>query len=177
MLRLSSQITNVPVFSLRTGGPIATAVEPIINPNNLTVEGWYCTDRFDKKTLILLTKDLRDFVPKGMAVNDHEDLVDPGELIRLQDVLKLDYTLIGKAVATNQGRKLGRVGDYAVDVDSFIIQKIYVDRPVYRSLTDGQLSIDHSQVVETTPKKIIVKEADVRANATQKPNAIRPATA
>ncbi len=165
MLKLSGAITNIPVMSLRTGGKIATATTPIINPHNLKVEGWYCSDAFSKETLILLAQDVRDFVPQGLAVNDHEVLSRPDELLRLQDVLKLKFKLLGKLVVTNHKRRIGKVADYALETTSFVIQKLYVARPMYRSVTDGQLSIDHSQILEITDKRVIVKEADVKVGA------------
>lgn len=165
MLRLSKNITDMAVMSLRTGGKVATATHPIINPHNLKVEGWYCEDLFSKETLILLAKDVRDFVPGGLAVNDHEVLSDPEDLLRLREVLELEFNLMGKLAVTNHKRRLGKVSDYALETTSMVIQKIYVSRPVYRSLTEGQLSIDHSQILEITDKRIVVRDADVKVGS------------
>lgn len=166
MLQLSKNIIGIDVMSLRTGGKVATATEPIINPHNLKIEGWYCEDIFSKETLILLAQDVRDFVPQGLAINDHEVLADPDELVRLHDILKLEFSLIGKTVVTNHKRRIGKVADYALETTTLVIQKLYVSRPMYKSITDGQLSIDHSQIVEINDKKIIVREADVKVGKT-----------
>ena len=165
MLRLSKQVCNVPILSLRTGGKIATAIEPIINPNNLKIEGWYCEDNFSKKHVVLLAQDVRDFVPQGLAVNDHDVLSDPEELVRLREILELEFKLIGKQVVSNHKRRLGKVGDYSLDPDAMTVQKIYVTRPIYRSLTDGQLTIDRSQIIEINDKRIVVREADVQVES------------
>ena len=60
MLRLSESLVNRPVMSLRTGQQVVTAHEPIINPNNLKIEGFYCSDCFSKEELVLLYQDIRD---------------------------------------------------------------------------------------------------------------------
>jgi hypothetical protein len=39
---MSESLFNVPVISLRVGQPIAIAIEPIINPHNLKIIGWWC---------------------------------------------------------------------------------------------------------------------------------------
>ncbi len=161
MLKLSKHILELPVMSLRTGGQVALATRPIINPNNLQIEGWRCEDQFGKHELILLKQDVRDFVPQGIAVDDHEVLTEAGELIRLQEVLELDFELISKQVVTNHRRKLGKVSDYALDPLTMKIQKLYVARPVYKSLTEGQLQIDRSQIIEITPSRVVVRDADV----------------
>jgi sporulation protein YlmC with PRC-barrel domain len=165
MFRLSKTITDIDVLSLRTAAKVATATEPIINPHNLKVEGWFCEDVFSKEKLVLLAQDVRDFVPQGIAVNDHEVLSTPEELVRLQDILKLEFNLLGKPVVTNHKRRLGKVADYALDTDTLVIQKLYVARPMYRSITAGQLSIDHSQIIEINDRAIIVREADIKVGA------------
>ncbi len=158
MLQLSSTIINQAVLSLRTGAKVASALEPIINPNNLKIEGFYCDDAFAKKQLILLTQDIRDHVERGFVVDDHEVLADPEELVRLKDTLKLQFELKGKSVVTVNKHKLGKVTDYAIDDSSLYIQKIYVAPQLIKSLSGGNLSIDRSQIVEITDSKIIVNE-------------------
>jgi sporulation protein YlmC with PRC-barrel domain len=158
MLQLSATLLNKQVLSLRTGGPIATVTAAIINPDNLKIEGFYCTDRFDKKQLVLLYQDIRETLAKGYVVNDHDVLVEPEELVRLQKVLELNFSLIGKHVVTVDKEKVGKVSDYAVDSKSMYIQKIYVSQSILKSLTGGSLSIDRSQVHEVTPKRVIINE-------------------
>lgn len=152
-------------MSLRTGGLVATAEDVIINPNNLKVEGWYCQDAFTKHRLVLLSQEVRDIVPQGLAVNDHEDLSEPGELIRLQEIMTLKFELLGKPVYTDSKRKLGKVSDYAVDMKSLFVQKLYISQPVYRSLAGGQLSIDRTQIVEITNKQIIVRDVEIKVTS------------
>src|SRR4051812_1014923 len=84
MLQLSASLLNKSVLSLRTGSPIATITGPVINPDNLKIQGFYCQDSFSKRTLVLLYQDIREIAAKGYIVNDHEVLVDPDELVRLK---------------------------------------------------------------------------------------------
>lgn len=158
MLQLSNTILNVPILSLRTSGPIATAVAPIINPNNLKIEGFYCEDAFDKKELILLCQDIRDTIQGGFVIDDHERLAEPEELVRLKNVLELRFELLGKPIETTSKEKVGKVSDYAVETSSMYIQKIYASRSLLKSLTSNSLSIDRSQVVEITDKRVIIHD-------------------
>lgn len=158
MLQLSSMLTNRPVLSLRTGTEVATAVEPIINPGNLKIEGFYCQDSRSHQTLILVSQDVRDVMPRGVIINDHDQLVQPEELVRLNPVLQLSFSLLGKHVETASGTKLGRVGDYSVDTESMFIQKIYVTQSILKSFSGGNLGVDRSQIVEITNKKIVVSD-------------------
>jgi len=158
MLQLSANLLNKSVLSLRTGTPIATVTGAIINPNNLKIEGFYCQDRYDKKELILLYQDIRDIMPKGYVVNDHDVLAEAEELVRLKDVLELNFELIGKQVETISKQKVGKVSDYAAEVETMFVQKIYVAQSILKSFTGGSLSIDRTQINEITPKRIIIND-------------------
>jgi sporulation protein YlmC with PRC-barrel domain len=158
MLQLSTSLINKSVLSLRTGMPIATVTAAIFNPNNLKIEGFYCQDRFDKKQLVLLYQDIREMLPQGYVVNDHDVLVEPDELIRLKDVLELNFELIGKQVETTSKEKVGKVTDYATETETMYVQKVYVSQSILKSFTGGSLSIDRTQINEITPRRIIINE-------------------
>jgi uncharacterized protein YrrD len=158
MLQLSAAIVNRPVMSLRTGSQVATAVTPIINPDNLKIEGFYCNDKFENKELILLYQDIRDIIPQGIVIDDHDVLASEDELVRLKKVLDLQFELIGKPIETVSKEKVGKVGDFAVETTTMTIQKIYANQSLLKSFTGGSLSIDRSQIVEITPKKIVIND-------------------
>jgi len=166
MFRLSENLRVMPVVSLRTGGRIAATEELIINPHNLKVEGWYCKDAYSKETLILVVADVREIMPQGIAVDDHSALVEPGELIRLKEVLDIQFSVLGKGVVTESGQRLGKVSEFALDSDSFFVAKLYVAQPIYKNIAGGQLVIDRDQIVEITDKKITVKDTTEPLKAT-----------
>ena len=112
---------------------------------------------------MLLTQDIRDMVPKGFVVNDHDVLSEPEELVRLKKVIELSYNPIGKQVVTISKSKVGKVSDYAFDNNSMYIQKLYVSQSILKSFTGGTLSVDRSQINEITPKKIIINELTKKA--------------
>lgn len=158
MLQLSGALLNRPVMSLRTGGQVATTLTPIMNPNNLKIEGFYCQDHFAKKQLILLYQDIRDVVKQGLIVNDHDVLSDPKDLVRLKELMQINFELIGKRVATVSKSKLGKVSDYATEVETMYVQKLYVSQSLVKSFSGGTLSIDRTQIVEITNRKIVVQD-------------------
>lgn len=154
-------ILNQPVLSLRTGTVVATATAPVINPNNLKIEGFYCQDVENRgRQLIMLYQDIRDLIPQGFVINDYDVLSDPAELVRLQDVLRLNFSLFGKPVVTVSKQRLGKVNDFAVDTTTMYVQKLYVTPSVFKSLTGTNLGIDRTQIVEITDKRIVVQDLE-----------------
>ena len=158
MLQLSNFLYNRPVMSLRTGGQIATAIAPVLNPKSLKVEGFYCQDSLSHKQLILLGQDIREASRRGFIVDDYDVLVEPDDLVRLREVLELAFELLKKPVETVSKQKVGRVNDYAIEMSTMYIQKLYVGQPIWKSLTGGSLSVDRNQIVEVTTRRIIINE-------------------
>jgi sporulation protein YlmC with PRC-barrel domain len=158
MLRLSESLLNKPVMSLRTGQQVATVTTPIVNPNNLKIEAFYCTDRFSKEDLILLYQDIRDVIPQGFVIDDHDVLTAPEELVRLKEIMDIGFTLIGKPVVTLSKHRIGKVSDYATELETMYVQKIYVTQNILKSLSGGNLGIDRNQINEITSKKIVIND-------------------
>lgn len=171
MLQLSETVLGKEVLSLRTGAPIARILTPIINPNNLKIEGFYCDDNIDRKQLVLLYQDIRDILPQGLVVNDHDVLTEPNELVRLKEVLEINFDIVGKQVETLTHEKVGKVADYAFESATMYIQKMYVSQSILKSFTGGNLSVDRSQVNEITPNRIIINELLKTVPATGAPAA------
>ncbi len=164
MLKLSQSFIGKEVLSLRTGGPIAVVTQAIINPDNLKIEGWHVLDKSDER-LILLSSEVRDIIEQGIAVNDHSALSPAEDLIRLQALLELDFELIGKPVTTQSGKKLGKISDYAVDSSSLFVKKLYASQSIVKNFAGGTLSIDRTQIVEITTRRIIIEDATEKIKA------------
>lgn len=158
MLQLSETLFDRQILSLQTGTAVATSSMPIINPNNLKIEGFFCDDRFDKRRLIVLYQDVRDVIDQGIVVDSHEALTDPDELIRLKEILQLNFQLIGKPVETLAKDKVGKVGDFATEMTTMYVQKLYVSQSMLKSFTGGTLSVDRTQINEITSRHIIVND-------------------
>ena len=158
MLKLSETLFNQPVMSLRTGQPVAKVTGLLVNPDNLKIEGFYCEDKFSKDELVLLYQDIRDVIPQGFIVNDHDVLVHPRDLVRLKKIIDLDFQLMGKQVTTLSKKRLGKVIDFATEIETMYIQKLYVSQGLLKGMTGGSLGIDRNQINEITDKKIIVND-------------------
>jgi sporulation protein YlmC with PRC-barrel domain len=163
MLQLSGMIINRPILSLRTGTPVATALAPLLNPNNLKIEGFWCKN--GRRELILVAQDARDVLPQGIVINDEDVLSDPSELVRLKEIIAINFELLGKQVETSSGQKLGKINDYATETKSMFVKKLYVAQPIYKNFSGGTLGIDRTQIVEITDKKIIVNDLSTKVPA------------
>jgi hypothetical protein len=173
MLMLSKNLFRIPVISLRLGGAVATANEPIINPHNLKILGWWCATPGSKVELVLLAEDVREVMENGLAINDEDALCEPADLVRHKDILQIHFSLLDKAVKTKR-QKLGKVSDFSYN-EGLFVQKLYVDRSLIKVFaSEDTLVIDRTQIVEVTDKYILVQDADVKAGAEEMAGAVAP---
>lgn len=143
------------LFSVRSAGRIGKIIGPIVNPHNLHIDGFYCEAVNFPTPSVVVDMDVREIMPKGIIIDDHEDISTPDELIRLKPIMDIDYQIIGKPVFQNK-KKLGKVVDFATDSISLYIYQLYVQPPLLQSMNTNQLLISRSSIVEVTDSRIVV---------------------
>lgn len=158
MLITGSRLIHMPVMSLQTGTQIAETVSPVIDPANLNILAYRLTGALlDQKTeTFLRVLDSRELSDIGLIVDSIEDFVEKGDVIKLDEMIDLAFSIDGINVIDEKRKKLGKVIDYTIDVDSFNIQQLTVRRPVLRSFNDTELVIHRSQIIEITNTAIVV---------------------
>lgn len=161
MLFLSTKLYNVPLFSIRSGGRIGTVIEPIINPHNLHIDGFYCEAVNSQNAQILLDMNVRDISARGIIIDDHADLSTPDELVRLQPVIDLNFSLLEKSALVNK-KKIGKISHFAIDTGSLFIQKFYVQPRGWQSLKTDSLTFDRLSVIEVTEKAVSFKGPEIK---------------
>lgn len=165
MLYLSTKLNNIALLSIRTAGRIGTVLEPIINPDNLHIDAFYC--KTSRGKTVLLDMFIRDISTRGIIIDDHSNLSDTDDLVRLQPIIKLKFKLEGKPVLSGK-RRIGKVVEYAFDKDSLFIQKLYLQPPLWQSINQERLLIDRQCIIEVTDSYIVVSGPEVKTAAKSK---------
>lgn len=167
MLINGSALINCPVLSLHVGGEIARVTEAIVDPDALKIIGFRLEGELirDEVGDILPIKSLREFSRMGMIVDSLDEFVKAEDVIRIRDVLELNFALPGLKVVTRQKSKLGKVIDYTVEVDGWTVQQIIVQRPAMKAFFDPELIIARKQIIEVDDYQIVVKDEHERAKS------------
>ena len=161
MLVMNSRLLGAPVLSVQAGGPIGRISNIIVNPDNLKIIAFRVDGPpVDKQQNILDVRSVREYSNYGFVIDDIDELVSPDDVIKISEVLKLNFNLIDLKVETKKGSKLGKVQGFTVTSEDFIIQQIIVKRPMIKSLNDPELTISRNEIVEITDYKIIIKDEE-----------------
>jgi sporulation protein YlmC with PRC-barrel domain len=150
-------------MSLQTGTQVGMAVGHIIDPRRLNIVAFYCEGPLiDFSPAILHTTDIREFSSIGLIVDSADNLMPPDDLVRLKEIMDYHFDLEGKQVVEEGGHKLGKVGGYTVDSESFYVVKLHVRPTFLQSLGRAELLIDRTQISEINDKQIVVRRATVQ---------------
>ncbi len=185
MLISGSRLVSCPVLSLHVGGEIARVAEPIVDPNSLKIIGFKLEGKMIRDDVgdVLPIESVREFSRMGMIVDSIDEFVQGDEIIKIKNVLELNFNLVGLKVVTRQKTKLGKVLDYTVDAEAWYIQQIIVQRPAIKAFFDPELIIPRKQIIEVDDYQVVVKDEHekvkskvmkVEPTATFVPNFVNP---
>lgn len=157
MLLAGSRLIDTPVMGLQTGAELARTSRAIIDPHTLEIVAYEVTGPLlDLHPSLLRVVDVREFSDIGMIIDSSDEFVSPDDIIKLGEVYKLNFTLVGMPVIDEKRRKVGKVDGYTIETVGFVIQQLSVKRPLLKSLNDAQLLIHRSQITEINNDAIII---------------------
>ena len=157
MIILGSNLNHAPVVSIQTSGEVAHTERAIIDPADLRVLAYSVTSALLPKTPQLMRiADVRELSSMGFIVDSIDEFVAPSDVIDMQKIYDLQFDLLGMRVIDQRRHKLGKIIDFTIDTNTFLVQQLTVKRPLFRSLNDTELLIHRSQIIEINNDEIVV---------------------
>ena len=161
MLVYNSNLIGTPILSVEAGGPIGQIASAVVNPGNLQIIAFKLVGPvIDPSRNILDTKSIREYSNLGMVIDGIDELASPSDIVKIEQVLKLNFDLLTLKVETKKGSKLGHLVNFTINSDDFLVQQIIVRRPLVKRFLDPELTIPRKEIVEVTDYKIIVKDEE-----------------
>jgi uncharacterized protein YrrD len=176
MLINGEDLLDTPILSLQTGTELARTERAIINPHNLTVIAYEISgSNLDHHPSYVRIADIREVSAIGFIVDSSEEFIVLDDVITLKDIYELHFQLEHKTVLDEQRNKLGKVIDYNLDADGFVIQQLTIKRPLLKSFNDSELVIHRSQVIEVTDDAIVISsKGEIKTLATKTQTYVNP---
>jgi uncharacterized protein YrrD len=169
MLLLGSRLIGTPVMSLQTGTSLAETKAALIDPSNLKLVAYELDGPMLAERPYLRIADVRELSGIGMIVDSSDEFIGEDDVIAIKKLKDLGFVLNGMTVVDEQKHKLGKIEDYSIDTDSFIVQQLTVKRGVIKSLTDTALLVHRSQIIEINDRNIVVKTTAKKLQAVEPP--------
>lgn len=157
MILLGSTLSNTAVMGLQTGSELARTTIPIIDPATLVIVAYEVEGPLlSAHPLLLRIADVREMADIGFIVDSEDEFITPDDVIKIKSIYDQHFHLDGMLVTDEKRRKLGKVIDFTVETNGFVIQQLTVRRPLLRSLNDTELIIHRSQIIEINDHAIVV---------------------
>ena len=158
MLILASKIKNTPIMGLQTGSQLAITGNAIIDPANLQIMAYRLdANTFSNDEMLLRIADIRELSRIGFIIDSGEEFILPTDVIKIKEVLDLNFEIIGIKVVDEKNNKLGNVIDYTLSLANFTVQQLIVKRPFFKGLNDPTLTIHRSKIIAIDDDKITIK--------------------
>lgn len=158
---MNSRLMNTPVLSVQSGAPVGRVVGSVVDPDTLKIVAFYLDGpRIDRRRNLIDTQSVREYSNLGMVIDSDDELVAPDDVLKIGKILALNFDLLTLKVETKKGTKLGKITDFTVTSEDFVLQQIIVRRPKLKAIMDPELTISRKEIVEVTDYKIIVKDEE-----------------
>ncbi|HEY6737111.1 MAG TPA: PRC-barrel domain-containing protein [Candidatus Saccharimonadia bacterium] len=154
----ANQLHDLPILSLETSEPVGHTIKPIVRMDNLQVVALRCAKTGQRSPFLLLTSDIRQLTIEYLIINSETDLLKLDDVVRLRDIVAADFDPIGRTVVSEGGHHHGVVRDYHIDGLTALIRSILVGPRLFASASKTTL-IHREQIVDVTPKRIVVQDA------------------
>ncbi|MBM2820969.1 MAG: PRC-barrel protein [Candidatus Berkelbacteria bacterium] len=127
MLIEAKQLIGLPVAAEDTQSKIGKVFQVLIDPENGRVLGFEVVSGgiFAPKRVLSIT-DVREWDPNGIVTATIENLVDPQEIIRINEIIKKNIYFLGMKAKTENGKGLGVVDDLLIDTETESVVKYYL---------------------------------------------------
>jgi len=158
MLIELSEIKGKQVGALEEGALIGRVEKIIINPDDVQIIGLLVkVPGFLSRPKAVSFLDVVDIDSSAVVIRSASSLVEPGEIVRLDKLIKYKFEFIGLPVKNKNNKVIGRVNDAVVETAGGDILRIYV-----RNLFNDRV-FERSLIKKVTLKEVIVNEtADAR---------------
>ena len=167
MLVNGSSLIGRNIMSLQVSDAVAVVTGVVIDPNDLRVIAFVVDgpEVGGEVGNILDTRSVREFSALGFIIDSTDELVEREDVVKINEIMALNFNLEGLRVETRKKSRLGRIIDYTVETGSMMVQQLIVKRPLRKSLMDPELTIGRSQIVEVNDYAVVVRDEEKKIQA------------
>lgn len=154
MLILISQLIGRPVITFDAAESIGILRDPIIDPANGKLVGFFFGQGlFFLKQTAITTDDIVGYDESRVVVQNEHISLDLNDEPRLKAIVKQKIAVFGAEVLTESGKKLGRANDLLINTELNMVMRYYV----HGLMNDRIIPAEH--VIEISKRGIIVDDA------------------
>ncbi len=169
MDRYYTQTIGAPILTT-SGMPAGRVGDIVIEPETGKVVGFLLAPRGQ---YVIAPADIL-FWEDNIFIHDQEDILETGEIIKVQQVLKKEIRIMYNRVFTEKGKYLGKVYDIGMNPKFYVMTKLAIAKNILGLFPYDEKIIARGNILEIKKDRIIVKDVEatvpVKAKARSEEN-------
>lgn len=151
MLIELTKLNLLPVASFEEGVAIGKVIKIIIDQEEGKIFGFLIKlPKWFAPAKVASLEDVVSIDQAAVVVRSSESLVEVEEIIRINEMLKRKFNLIGLRAVDKKGKLLGRVQDALIESDSGLIMRLYVKQYLSSKI------YERSQIDKMTDRQVVL---------------------
>ncbi len=138
------KLIGLPVAAIDSGSKIGVVSKVVVEPQNGNLLGFMVkSGGLFSESKALATIDVFEWDPNGLVTRTIDNLVPPAEIVRLNEILKINFDLLDLKAKTEAGKNLGQVENFLVDSATGTVVKYYL-----KDLISGKRVLSSDKVIK-----------------------------
>lgn len=169
MLIHAKKIIGLPVLEGISGTKIDVVKNIIVDPESGKILAFLVSKSFPwQKNRIVHYKDVTEIFTDGVLVKSRDSVIGANEVFKIDDILNKKIFLIGSAVLTQNGQKIGALEDFLFDT---LFQNI-LTLTVKKRFSAEKRIIGAERILSILRKKIIIRDTILKVGLQKKLGAL-----
>jgi len=153
MEKMFTNIIGTPVVEEDGTRPITTVKDVVMDPERGKIIALIVDANQNK---VITPYDILSF-GDVIRIQGREVIIDASDVIRIEEVQKINTPIYNNRVETQEGEYLGRVVDFSVEPEGLNLQKLFVAKGFLGIVRHSARIIPAKKIVEVLPEKIVVE--------------------
>lgn len=165
MLIFGEKLIDTPILSLQTGAELARTKDAIIDPATLNILAYSVSGKLlvdQTQTNYIRTNEIREYSRHGLIVNSTDEIIIYEDVISKKEIYDLMFDPIGLRVSDEDGRRLGRIVGYTVNIPTYSILQLRITKTGIARLTSTDMLVHRSQITKINSNSIVVKSTSTK---------------
>jgi len=163
MQKLASEFTNTIIITRREQAVLGELEDIILNPKTKVAIGIsFKLVGGKKETLVANTSDIVGLGTNFIMLESADNASPPEEIIRLKETLDLDIHLIGSRVVDENGRHLGKVNNFSVNLKNMRLERLYITSSSLVKILAKDLIIQANSILKIEKDLVTVEDGTVK---------------
>lgn len=168
MQKLASEFEKTTIITKQERVILGYLKDVIINPENKKAIGMSLKIAGRKgKEAVFNASDITGVGTNFIMIDSADNISPPDEIIRIKEVLDLEIKLVGSKVIDEDGKHLGKVRDWSVNLKTMYLARIYVVSSSLVKAFAQDLIISGSNIVKIEKNEVIVRGGSVKSKKSE----------